>query len=254
MKEKKTMSSIREKMLARKKSLESRGGGSIFFLKEGTTRLRLMNQGPDKELGLEVIQFYLPGKGGYISPATFGEPCPMMERYQELKNSKNEEDMELAKALAPRKRYIVGGTLYKDQKGKEVDTDNICKPILIPRAVYQDIVDLFLDEDDWGDPTDEREGYDIKITRSGKGKMDTNYTVTACPGKGPIDPKYRKEMDLEQIIGSNCLPYEELEKVLNEWMNGPRESTEPYNPLLDEGVAPISEEKKKKKKKKVKDI
>lgn len=243
----KTGSSIREKMMARKKALESKGNGSIVFLKEGTTRLRLMNQGPDKELGLEVIQFYLPGKGGFISPATFNEPCPMMEKYQELKNSKNESDIELAKALSPRRRYIIGGTLYKDQKGKEVDTDNICKPILVSRSVYQDIVDLFLDEDDWGDPTDENEGYDIKITRSGKGKLDTNYTVTACPGKGPIDKKYRKEMDLEKIISSSCLSYEELEKTLDEWLSGSHDSPEEESTPSEEKIL------KKKKKKKIKE-
>lgn len=245
---KKVKSSIREKMMERKKNLESRGNGSIFFLKEGTTRLRLMNQGPDKEIGLEVIQFYLPGKGGFISPATFNEPCPLMEKYQELKNSKDDDDAELAKTLSPRRRYIVGGTIYKDQKGKEVDKENICKPILISRSVYQDIVDLFLDEDDWGDPTDPNEGYDIKITRMGKGKMDTNYTVTACPGKGPIDPKYSKEMDLEEIIRNSCSTYEELEKILHEWLNGSHEDSGHDEPEEDSEVKKDKKKKKKSKK------
>lgn len=213
--------STRERMLQRKKQLSERGSGSgIIYPKEGTLRVRLMNQGSDKELGLEIIQFYLGQKvGGIISPATFDEPCPFMEKYQELKASKDEADQELAKNLSPRRRYIIGGTCYKDEKGKEVDSDRVCKPILVPSSVYQDIIDLYLDEDDWGDMTDPKEGYDIKISRSGSGKMDTTYSVTACPGKKPLNPKYVKEMDLEEVIRGQMKTYDELEQMLNDYLN-----------------------------------
>ena len=239
--------STREKMLARKKALESKGnGGGMIYPKEGTMRVRLMNQGPDKELGLEVIQFYLgPKTGGVISPATFDEPCPFMEKYQELKNSKDEVDQELAKNLTPRRRYIIGGTCYKDEKGKEIDPDRVCKPILVPRSVYQDIIDLYLDEDDWGDMTDPEEGYDIKISRSGSGKMDTTYSVTACPGKKPLNPKYVKEMDLEEIIKGMMKPYDELEDMLREYLN---EDDYKEGKDIDESFSKKKDLKKKKKK------
>lgn len=253
MKEKKKSSGVmstRERMLARKKALESKGnGGGMIYPKEGTLRVRLMNQGPDKELGLEVIQFYLgPKEGGVISPATFDEPCPFMEKYQELKGSKDEVDQELAKKLAPRRRYIIGGTCYKDEKGKEVDPERICKPILVPRSVYQDIIDLYLDEDDWGDMTDPDEGYDIKITRSGSGKMDTTYSVTACPGKKPLNPKYVKEMDLEEIIRGMMKSYDDLETSLREFLNED-EYTEGHD--IDESFKKKAKPTLNKKKKKV---
>ena len=251
MKDKKKSSagmSTREKMLARKKALESKGnGGGMIYPKEGTMRVRLMNQGPDKELGLEVIQFYLgPKVGGVISPATFDEPCPFMEKYQELKNSKDETDQELAKDLAPRRRYIIGGTCYKDEKGKEIDPDRVCKPILVPRSVYQDIIDLYLDEDDWGDMTDPEEGYDIKISRSGSGKMDTTYSVTACPGKKPLNPKYVKEMDLEGIVKGMMKSYDELEDMLREYLN---EDDYKEGKDIDEAFSSKKKVVKKKKKK-----
>ena len=251
MKDKKKSSagmSTREKMLARKKALESKGnGGGMIYPKEGTMRVRLMNQGPDKELGLEVIQFYLgPKVGGVISPATFDEPCPFMEKYQQLKNSKDETDQELAKDLAPRRRYIIGGTCYKNEKGKEIDPDRVCKPILVPRSVYQDIIDLYLDEDDWGDMTDPEEGYDIKISRSGSGKMDTTYSVTACPGKKPLNPKYVKEMDLEEIVKSMMKSYDELEEMLREYLN---EDDYKEGKDIDEAFSSKKKVVKKKKKK-----
>lgn len=220
---KKSSSSMttRERMIERKKALAERSsGGSIIFPKEGTMRVRLVSQGPDKELGLEVIQFYSPKTGGIISPATFDEPCPFMDAFKDLRKSTDEEDQELAKKLTPRRRFLVAGTLYKDEKGKEIDTDNVGKPILIPRSVYQDIIDLYLDEDDWGDMTDPEDGYDIKITRIGKGKTDTTYSVSPCPkGKNP-NPKYTKEVDLEEILKASLPSYDELEEKLNEFMNG----------------------------------
>lgn len=214
--------STREKMLQRKKQLESRGNSTgILYPKEGTMRVRLISQGPDKEIGLEIIQFYLGNKiGGIISPASFDEPCPFMEKYKELKDSKDESDNSLAGLLVPRRRYIVGGTCYKDEKGKEVDPERIRKPILIPSSVYQGIIDLYLDEDDWGDMTDKEEGYDIKISRTGSGKNNTVYSVNPCPGRKPLNSKYVEDMDLESIIRKGLKSYEELEDLLNEYLEG----------------------------------
>lgn len=242
--------STRDRMLARKKKLAEKGNGSGFiFPKEGTMRVRLVSQGPDKEIGLEVVQFYNPKIGGIISPATFDEPCPFMDKFKELKSSSDEDDQALAKMITPRRRYIVGGTLYKDEKGKEIDPDNVRKPILIPRSVYQDIIDLYLDEDDWGDMTDPNDGYDIKITRSGSGKMDTTYSVVACPkGKNP-SPKFIEELDLEELVRKQIPSYEDLEDKLNEFLNGADVESDDEE---EEKPKKKSSEDKPKKKKKVK--
>lgn len=235
----------RERMMERKKKLQERGSGNgILFPKEGTMRVRLVSQGPDKEIGAEIIQFYSSKTGGILSPATFNEPCPFMEKFQELKGSSDPDDQELAKTLSPRRRYIVAGTVYKDEKGKEVDPEKVGKLILIPSSVYQDIIDLFLDEDDWGDMTDPDDGYDIKITRTGKGKMDTTYSVTACPkGKNP-DPKYTKPVDIEEKLRAQMLSYDELEEKLSEFLYGSNEGEN------EEEEEKPKEKKKLKKKKK----
>ena len=95
--------STKEKMLARKKALEAKGNNSGFVIcKKGVTRIRIKSPGPDEELGIELIQFYLGnGIGTIISPQTFGEPCPIMEKYDELRNSDSDEDKELAKLMVP---------------------------------------------------------------------------------------------------------------------------------------------------------
>lgn len=213
--------SAREKMLDRKKKLESKGsGGGLIYPKEGTLRVRLKSPGEDAEIGIEIIQFYLgPEQGGVISPATFDEPCPFMEKYKELKESRDDDDKELAKKLIPKRRYIVGGIGYKDERGKEVDPDMINKGIMVAGGVYQDIIDLYLDEDDWGDMTDPGpDGYDIKITRSGKGKNDTKYTVSPCQKKA-LDKSLRGDIDLEKIVRNQISSYDDLEEKLNKFLN-----------------------------------
>lgn len=239
----------REKMIERKKMLESKGkGGGLIFPKEGTLRVRIKSPGEDAEIGIEVIQFYLgQDLGGVISPATFDEPCPFMEKYHELKESEDDDDKELAKKLVPRKRYVIGGIGYKDEKGKEIDPDMVDRGILIPSSVYQDIIDLYLDEDEWGDMTDDSEGYDIKITRSGKGKNDTKYTVAPCQKK-PLDRKYRGTIDLEKIV-RNCIPsYDELEKRLKKFLNeGSSDEEEDDNNERHERKRSKLRDKKKKK-------
>ena len=246
-KKKSTGSSTREKMLARKKKLEEKGSGNgLIFPKEGTLRMRIKSPGDDQELGMEVVQFYIPGVGGVISPATFDEPCPFMEKYEELKQSKDEDDKELAKRLIPRRRYVIGGIIYKDDKGNGVDYEGQNRGVLIAGAVYQDIIDLYLDEDEAGDMTDPVTGYDIKITRSGSGKFDTTYSVRQCkPSK--LDKKYRSDLDLEKIVRDQIKPYDELEEELNKFLNEAPADDEDDDPKKKKKSSVDKANKKKKK-------
>lgn len=246
-KKKSTGSSTREKMLARKKKLEEKGSGNgLIFPKEGTLRMRIKSPGDDQELGMEVVQFYIPGVGGVISPATFDEPCPFMEKYEELKQSKDEDDKELAKRLIPRRRYVIGGIIYKDDKGNGVDYEGQNRGVLIAGAVYQDIIDLYLDEDEAGDMTDPVTGYDIKITRSGSGKFDTTYSVRQCkPSK--LDKKYRSDLDLEKIVRDQIKPYDELEEELNKFLNEAPNDEEDDAPKKNKKSSTDKSKKKKKK-------
>lgn len=213
--------SAKEKMMARKKKLSEKGNGSnLIFLKEGTVRVRIKSPGPDEEIGMEIIYFYDPkSKRSIYSPATFGEPCPVMEKYEQLKNSRDDDDKALAKQFVPKRKYVIAGGIYSDPKGKTLDEETLDKGILIPTGVYQDLIDLYLDEDDWGDMTG-KDGYDVKINRSGSGKNDTSYSVSACPRTKLIDKRLATEVDLEKIV-RNCIPsYEELEEKLAEMLNG----------------------------------
>lgn len=210
----------KEKMLARKKALESRANGSGFvFPKDGVLRIRIKSPGEGEEIGMEIVQFYLGDKfKSVLSPETFGENCPLMEKYLELKDSSDPDDKELAKKLIPKRRYVVGGLVYADEKGKKVDYEGKDKGILIPRQVYQEIVNMYCDEDEAGDMTDPKNGYDIKITRTGKGQFDTNYSVQNCKST-EIPRELRGDVDLEGIVRSQMKDYDELEDILKQYLN-----------------------------------
>jgi hypothetical protein len=256
--------STRDKMIARKKQLESKGGGSGFiFPKEGTLRMRIKSPGDDKELGMELITFYLgPEFGSIVSPATFDEPCPFMEKYKELKDSPDPADKELAKEkLIPKRKYVVGGVIYTDDKGKTLDYGGEDRAVQIPRSVYQDIIDLYLDDDEAGDMTDPKNGYDIKIIRTGSGKMDTTYSARSCKPT-ELDKNHRGDVDLEGMVRAQIKSYDELEQILNKFLNESNEEEEeedeaPKKKKKDKGIHKdhyMEDEKPKKKKKYKSDI
>lgn len=245
-------SSVKEKLLARKKKLAEKGTGNGFvFPKNGTTRIRIVSAGANEEFGVEIIRFYL-GDHSVYSPTTFNEPCPFMEKYDELKNSKDEDDKKLAKKLVPSRRFAIAALVYKDDKGKELDYDSKPRLVLVPSSVYQDIIELYLDEDEAGDMTDPKNGYDIKIERSGSGQFDTSYSVRQCkPTK--VEKNLLKPVDLEAMVRGQIKGYDELEEELNKFLNNSDDDNEDDDyekPRKKDKSSKKSKDKDKKKKKK----
>lgn len=241
----KSKSSLRERLAKKKKEIKERGSGSrgIIFQKEGTIRARLLSTGDDNEFVFEITQFYLgPEVKGVISPASLGEPCAIMERYEELRESDDPDDKDLAKSFSPRKRYLAPVAVYSDLKGKKLDQDNSGKLIMITNAQYEKIIDLYLDNDEWGDMTQTDEnGYDLKFIRSGTGQFDTEYDIQPCKNS-PAPKGYKKDVDLEEMVREVIPTYEETVEAINTFLHGASD---------DEEEKP---KKKKKKKKKSKDI
>lgn len=209
-----------EKLKKRRKELKSKKSGLPFFVikADTTTRMRAAFVG-DIEPGMEIQQFYLGGDiKGVISPVSVGQPCAIMEKYNELKESKDPSDQELAKKLIPRTRWMVLHYRYNDDKGKEVDEQAGVKPLMMTSGLYQDFIDHFLD-DEWGDMTDQGpDGYDIKYTRKGSGKMDTEYSLIPCKPSRGSKPFANQEFDLTEEV-SKCVPsYDETVQLLDEFL------------------------------------
>lgn len=211
---------LKEKLKKQKADIAAsgKGGGNVLYLKEGTTRIRILPI-EQEELAAEVTHFYLNEKlKGIYSASTNGEPCFAMETYQELKKSKDDEDLDLAKKLSPKKAWLLPVVLYEDDKGKKIDTEKSGKLLKVPNGVYNSIIDLWLDEDEWGDMTDPKKGYDIKIIRTGKGKNDTEYSVVACKNT-PLDKEWaKKKIDLDKMVSSLIEPYDTVKSKIEEFL------------------------------------
>jgi len=222
----KTKSSLKERMVKKKKELKEKGGkGSIIYLKEGTLRVRPMFCGEDEEFVAPITQHYLGAKlKGVYSPVTIGLPCAINEKYNELKDSEEEGDKDIAKTMVPKEKYMMPVIVYADDKGKQVDKDKTGRMVQLTKGLYESIIDLFLDEE-WGDPTDPENGYDLKLIRSGTGMQDTEYSVSPCKNT-PAPKGHHKMINLEDMITKIIPTYEETEEVVSEFLHDSPDSSD----------------------------
>lgn len=211
---------LKERLKRKKAELKAKSQqGAIFFQKADTTiRVRILNMGEEEEFIKEVTQFYLGADlKGVISPVTYNMPCAIMESYDELKNSEDDDDKELAGKFPPRNRYLAFCLFYKSEKGGEVDTNISPKFLLLTSGVYQEILELYLDESEWGDMTNPETGYDIKIKRVGSGKNDTEYTVSPCKNT-PTPKGYHGPYNLDAEIKKILPTYEKTKELVDQFL------------------------------------
>lgn len=236
--------SLKERLKKKREELKRRteNTGVLYFIKEGTVRIRVLPVGEEVDFSKEIVQFYLgPDVKGVISPSTLGGECPILERQKELSKSSDPDDKEIAKMLSPRTRHLMPVIIYKDERGKEIDEENSPKLILLTNSLMSQIIELFLDPD-LGDFTDPENGYDLKITRMGSGKTDTEYSVRSMP-PSKIPDKWAKEVDFEELLKEAIPTYDEAEEKLHQFLgSSPGEDDE-------EEQAPRKTSKKKRRNK-----
>jgi hypothetical protein len=226
-----------KKLKATKKRIkENQEGGDFIFIKADTTiRVRPLPVAATEEFGLEIVHFFL-GQDikGVVSPQTFGEPCAIFEEWKRLKDSSDEDDRELAEKFKPKKKYVIPVLQFKDLKGKEIIPKSAGKLVLVTGGIYQTLVDYSLDPEQ-GDFTDPKKGYDLKLTRTGSGMTNTEYSVIPCRPT-PLDKKYNKIYDVAEILRKSMPSYDETKSLLKRFMG------------KDSSSSKSSDQKKKKKK------
>lgn len=241
---------FKERLRKKRAELGSGGkGGNVLYIEEGTTRIRILPTLKEDFAG-EVTYFFLSKElKGIYSASTFGEPCPALEAYQELKSSKDEDDIDLAKKLYPKKAYLIPVVVYEDEKGKKIDEDKSGKLMKISQGVYQNLIDLYLDSE-WGDINDAKDGYDVKIIRTGKGIQDTEYTVAPCKNT-PLDKKYAKnKFDLDKSIKALTEPYDTVQAKVNQFLGLSDEPSKKDKKDKKKGKSDFKQSKEKDKKSK----
>jgi len=160
---------------------------------------------------------------GLLAPYQFSKPDPIQELITKLRDDGSKESYELAKKLYPKMRsyapVIVRG---EEDKGVRIWS--------FGKTVYQSLLNIMLDED-YGDITDPIEGRDVKvICTKAPGRQ---WAMTEVRPRGKQSKLHENATSAKEWITSipdideiyTCKTSDELEKIVNDWLNSDEEST-----------------------------
>lgn len=177
---------------------------------------------------------------GLLAPYQFGQPDPIQELINKLRDDSSKESYELAKKLYPKMRSYAPVIV----RGEE---DRGVRVWAFGKTVYQSLLNIMLDED-YGDITDPIDGRDVKvICTKAPGRMwamtevrprgkQSKLSDTATEAKGWLDAI----PDLDEMY--TCKTYEELEKIVNDWLNGDESSDDGYEHKSTTAPTPSSDD------------
>ena len=154
---------------------------------------------------------------GLLAPYQFGNPDPIQELINKLRDDGSKESYELAKKLYPKMRSYAPVVIRgEEDKGVRIWS--------FGKMVYQSLLNIMLDED-YGDITDPLEGRDVKvICTKAPGRMWASTEVRPRGKQSTLgESKQSKEWidsipNLDEVY--TCKSYDELEKIVNDWLNG----------------------------------
>lgn len=165
--------------------------------------------------------YYNIGKFPIIAPSQFGKADPVQELINKLREDGSPESKELAKKLYPKPKHYAA-VIVRGEEDKGVQLWGFSK------GVYQSILGIMMDPD-YGDISDVEKGHDIKVTISqqpAKQYWDTAIMARPKPTALSSNPEDVKKWtsNIPDVDSLNPVKtYEELEKVLNDWLNSPTE-------------------------------
>ena len=170
---------------------------------------------PFKEL---MFYYNIGNNAGLLAPYQFNKPDPIQELISKLRDEGTKESYELAKKLYPKMRcYAPVVVRGEEDKGVRIWS--------FGKTLYQNLLNIMLDED-YGDITDPTEGRDLKVSCAKlPGKQFADTTVSPRPKQSPLSDKPdQTKKYLDNVPDVNDLfelkSYAELEKILNDWLNG----------------------------------
>ena len=169
---------------------------------------------PFKELW---FYYGIGDKAGLLTLHQFGKPDPFQELINKLRAEDNKDSYELCKKLYPKMRAF-GAIIVRGEEDKGVRLWSFGK------TVYQELMETMVDPD-YGDITDPKHGFDIKITceqQAGKQYADTRTRAARNPSKLSDDAAEAKKW-LDSIPNLDEMyvpkPYAELKTIIDQWLN-----------------------------------
>ena len=190
---------------------------------EHTVRLMSFQDNDGQPFKERWFYYNIGNSPGLLAPYQFGEPDPIQELINKLRDDGSKESYELAKKLYPKMRSYAPVVV----RGEE---DKGVRLWAFGKTVYQSLLNIMLDED-YGDITDPKDGRDVKVVcTKAPGRMWASTEVRPRGKQTPLssDTAQMKQWrdavpDLDEIY--TCKTYAELKKIVTDWLNGDEESS-----------------------------
>ena len=185
---------------------------------EATVRLLSFPDNDGQPFQERWFYYNIGNNPGLLAPYQFGKPDPIQELINKLREDASKESYDLAKKLYPKMR-VYAPVLVRGEEDKGI------RVWAFGKTVYQTLLNIMLDED-YGDITDPTAGRDVKVV------------CTKAPGRmwasTEVRPRGRSSVLSENTETAtswiNSIPslddmytlksYEELEKIVNDWLSG----------------------------------
>ena len=184
---------------------------------EATVRILAFPDNDGQPFKERWFYYNIGNNPGLLAPYQFGKPDPIQELINKLRDDTSKESYELAKKLYPKMRsYAPVVVRGEEEKGVRIWS--------FGKLVYQSLLNIMLDED-YGDITDPTDGRDVKVICTKPPGRKWANTEVRPRGKSNVlaEATQAKEWidsipDLDGMYTAKT--YEELEKIVNDWLNG----------------------------------
>lgn len=201
-------SKIKAKQVQYDKSANTKNFQSNFWVpKEGKNNIRILPPWSEEGIWYREVPYHygVGGKSVVCPKRLLGKPCYICDKVAEFRKSSDKGLNEVANDLRPKMRIYYN----------VVDLDDTAKGVQVFGSgvqVFKDLLYYDLD-DEWGNITDVDEGYDIILTREGKGR-NSKYQVKAKKNSSPIGTEewLNSMSNLDNLVGK-ILSYDELKTL-----------------------------------------
>jgi len=202
---------------------------------EATVRLLSFQDNDGQPFQERWFYYNIGNNPGLLAPYQFGNPDPIQELINKLRDEGSKESYELAKKLYPKMRcYAPVVVRGEEDKGVRIWA--------FGKTVYQSLLNIMLDED-YGDITDTSDGRDIKVVCTKAPGRQWATTEVRPRGKQSVlceDNNRAKEWldnipNLEDMYEEKS--YDALSKIVNDWLNGDEDTSSDFGTTRNDSTS-----------------
>lgn len=204
-------------MIKSQKNKYSRNTSRTVKLKEGKTRIRLLQANPTAKFWADLgVHWIKPEKGAKpiavvgCHDHVHGTPCPVCTMIEKcMKSAVDDESLGIYKDMKTKKSVLVAALI---RSGEDKSDDPVILE-LTPTTFGNILSMIETYADDYGNVLDPKTGMDFTIERKGKG-LDTEYTVMPNPKSDPVPKGVLEKMpDLDEFIEKEFFRGEETKAL-----------------------------------------